>query len=69
MPLVEISVGSGRDRDRLRTLISSVHRAVTSSLEVPDESVRVIVREVPPELWAAGDVTLAERDRHQGDAQ
>jgi len=62
MPLVEISVASGRDEKDLRCLISRVHHAVTSSLGVPDGNVRVIVREVPRHLWAAGDRTLAERD-------
>lgn len=62
MPLIDISIGAGRSRSQLRSLIASVHSVVTSSLEVPDQNVRVIVREVPRDLWAAGDETLAERD-------
>ena len=27
----------------------------------PRESIRVVLREVPPTHWAAGDVTIAER--------
>jgi 4-oxalocrotonate tautomerase len=62
MPLIDISIGAGRSRSQLRSLISSVHAAVASSLEVPDQNVRIIVREVPRDLWSAGDETLAERD-------
>ncbi|WP_165491919.1 tautomerase family protein [Egibacter rhizosphaerae] len=54
MPLVEISVSEGRDEQQLRQLTRTTHEAVTSSLGVRDESVRVIVREVPPTLWSAG---------------
>lgn len=62
MPLVEVSVGAGRSRAQLRTLIASVHEAVKAALDVPDQNVRVIIREVPRDLWSAGNETLAERD-------
>jgi 4-oxalocrotonate tautomerase len=61
MPLIDISLAAGRDAQQVRTLISEVHRAVRDSLGVPDERIRVLVREVPPTHWAAGDVTLQER--------
>lgn len=61
MPLVEVSVAVGRPPEALRALIHKVTEAVSTSLGTPAENVRVIVREVPSELWAAGDVTLAER--------
>ncbi|MEU3526761.1 4-oxalocrotonate tautomerase family protein [Streptomyces sp. NPDC038707] len=61
MPLIDISLAAGRDAQQVRALISEVHRAVRDSLGVPDERIRVLVREVPPTHWAAGDVTLQER--------
>ncbi|HLL37311.1 MAG TPA: tautomerase family protein [Streptomyces sp.] len=61
MPLIEVTVAEGRSAERLRALMAALHRAVRESLEVRDEQIRVLVREVPAHLWSAGGVTLAER--------
>jgi len=61
MPLVEVTLVTGRPPERLRTLIHEVHEAVVHALEADPASVRVVLREVPPEHWAAGDQTIAER--------
>ncbi|MBI2243528.1 MAG: tautomerase family protein [Nocardioides sp.] len=61
MPLVEVTVVEGRSPAQLRALMSALTSAVVSTIEAPLESVRVVVREVPPTHWAAGDVTIAER--------
>ncbi|AUG76141.1 hypothetical protein CFP65_1238 [Kitasatospora sp. MMS16-BH015] len=62
MPLVEITLVEGRPPHLLRGLIHELHIAVVRALAAPAEAVRVVVREVPPSLWAAGDVTIAERE-------
>jgi len=61
MPLVEITLAQGRTPEQLRALLHEVHAAVVRAVSAPDESVRVVIREVPPTHWSAGDVTLAER--------
>lgn len=61
MPLIEVTMSQGRTPLQIRALISAVTHAAVGALEVPLESVRVVVREVPGTHWAAGDVTLAER--------
>jgi 4-oxalocrotonate tautomerase len=61
MPLVEITLAQGRSPQVLRGLLHEVHAAVVRAVQVPDESVRVVIREVPPTHWSAGDVTIAER--------
>lgn len=61
MPLVEVTLVQGRPAESIRALISNVTEAVVASVGSPKESVRVIVREIPPTHWAAGDVTIAER--------
>jgi 4-oxalocrotonate tautomerase len=66
MPLVEITLTEGRRPEDLRRLLHQVHEAVRDSLDANPQSIRVIVREVPRSLWAAGDVTLAERDAQEG---
>lgn len=61
MPLVEITLTQGRSPEQLRTLISTVTHAVVDSIDAPLANVRVVVREVPTTHWAAGDVTIDER--------
>lgn len=60
MPLVEVTLVEGRSPERLRALISGVTKAVEETIGAPRESVRVVLREVPPSHWAAGDVTISE---------
>ncbi|WP_326567091.1 2-hydroxymuconate tautomerase [Amycolatopsis rhabdoformis] len=66
MPLVQVTLSAGRTPDQVRALISALTTAVTTSIGAPKEAVRVIVSEVPPTHWAAGDVTLAERTPTDG---
>ena len=61
MPFVEVNLAAGRSPEQLRSLIHEVTHAVERALEAPLGSIRVVVREIPPALWAAGDVTLEEK--------
>lgn len=63
MPLIECTVTPAPHRtpEMLRELISALTTAVVDTGVAPKESVRVILRQVPAEHFAAGDVTLAER--------
>ena len=63
MPLVEITLVSGRSPEELRAMISAVTRAVSETVAAPVAAIRVIIREVPTTHFAAGDVTIAERKR------
>jgi 4-oxalocrotonate tautomerase len=61
MPFVEITVASGRTPEQLRAVLREVHDAVHRALDAPEPSIRVVLREVPPEHWSSGGETLAER--------
>jgi len=61
MPLIEVTLAEGRSPEKLRALITRLTEAVVETEVAPKGSVRVILREVPPTHWAAGDETLAER--------
>lgn len=66
MPLIEVTLSQGRSPEKLRALISKLTEAVVDTEVAKKEAVRVILREVPPTHWAAGDETLAERaDKQQ----
>ena len=61
MPIVEVTLVRGRPPEELRAMISAVTTAVSESIAAPVASIRVIIREVPTTHFAAGDVTIAER--------
>ena len=65
MPIIEITLAEGRDEADLRRLMQDVHNAVHRSIGAPEASIRVLVRQIPPELWLAGGETLAERGHRQ----
>ncbi|MFJ8026180.1 4-oxalocrotonate tautomerase family protein [Streptomyces sp. NPDC096311] len=68
MPLIEVTLVNGRTPEELRSLIHEVTGAVVKALGVPQQSVRVAVRELPKTHWAAGDVTIAEREAAAAEA-
>jgi 4-oxalocrotonate tautomerase len=61
VPLVEVSLVEGRTPEQIRSLIHELHEAVVRALAVPPANVRILVRELPATHWAAGDITIAER--------
>jgi 4-oxalocrotonate tautomerase len=61
MPFIEVTLVEGRSPEQLRALIGALTRAAVDAIDALQESVRVVVREVPATHWAAGDVTIAER--------
>ncbi|CCH74207.1 2-hydroxymuconate tautomerase [Nostocoides australiense] len=61
MPFIDVTLAEGRSPEQLRTLITKLTDAAVEAVGAPRESIRVVLREVPPTHWAAGDVTIAER--------
>ena len=61
MPIIEVTLVEGREPSQLRDLVTRLTDAAVEAVDAPRESVRVILREVPPTHFAAGDVTIAER--------
>ena len=61
MPLIEVTLAEGRTPQQLRSLITGLTQAAMEAVDAPKDSIRVVVREVPKTHFAAGDVTIAER--------
>ena len=62
MPLIEVIISAGRTLQQLRDLVHGLHEAVVATVGARPKHVTVIVREVPRDRWAVGDVTLSEAD-------
>lgn len=56
MPLLHAHIVRGRSAEQRRRLIAEVTDAVVRALDVPRETVRVLVHEVEPDSWGVGGV-------------
>ncbi|ATQ31349.1 4-oxalocrotonate tautomerase [Rhodococcus ruber Chol-4] len=62
MPLIDVTIAEGRSPDELRRLIHELTQAAHRALDAPLPNIRVVLRETPKTHFAAGDVTIAERE-------
>ena len=56
MPIIDVSMLEGRTDEQKRALIAELTDVTERVLGVPRESIRVLLREVPPENWGVGGV-------------
>lgn len=61
MPVIDVTMVEGRTTDQKDAFIAALTDAAVSALSAPRESVRVILREIPPTHFAAAGVTIAQR--------
>lgn len=61
MPMIDVTLSEGRSPEQLRRFIHELTQAAHRALDAPLPSIRVVLRETPRTHFAAGDVTLAER--------
>lgn len=66
MPFIEVTLAQGRTPEQLRALIHELTAATERAIAAPTASIRVVLREVPPTHFAAGDETVAERQAKTG---
>jgi 4-oxalocrotonate tautomerase len=60
MPIVTINILEGRDTEKKKELIKNVSASVIETLEVPPESVRVIINEMPVEHYGIAGLPVME---------
>jgi len=62
MPLIQITVHSGRTPEQLRAIQLELHEAVKRAWPATeDAAIRVLLYEIPIERWFAGGISLAEK--------
>jgi 4-oxalocrotonate tautomerase len=58
MPIIEVSLLAGRSAEVKSALVRDLTDVTERTLGVKRESIRVLLREVPPEHWAVGGRTM-----------
>jgi len=60
MPILDVTLLAGRTPEKKNALIRELTDAAVRALDVPPQSVRVLLREIDHEHFAVGGVTKAE---------
>jgi 4-oxalocrotonate tautomerase len=63
MPIANLQILQGREPQLKEALIRAVTAAIVDVLKVKQESVRVILQEIPAEHWGIGGVSAKELGR------
>lgn len=61
MPVIEVTLVEGRTTEQKDALIRALTSAAQESIGAPPQTVRVILREIPPSHFAVGGETFAQR--------
>jgi 4-oxalocrotonate tautomerase len=59
MPLIQVTMVEGRSTEQKHALIRSLSQAMSETLEVPLERIRVAIYEISPDEWGIGGEPFA----------
>ena len=60
MPIIKIDMLEGRNQEEKKELIEKVTDTISQTLEVPNESIRIIINEVPFENYGVAGMPVQE---------
>lgn len=61
MPIVQIEILEGRTLDQKRELSKKVTEAIVETISVPQDSVRIIIREMKKDNFSEGGILRCDR--------
>ncbi len=62
MPIVNVNIMEGRPKEKIERVIADITETITNTLEVPKETVRVIVTEIPKSHWGIAGESVEKRN-------
>ncbi|WP_232726059.1 2-hydroxymuconate tautomerase [Bacillus sp. FJAT-42315] len=66
MPFIQVNILQGRPPEKKERLIEEVTWKVSEILECPQETIRVMINEMPPEHWGiAGESVKKRREKEE----
>jgi 4-oxalocrotonate tautomerase len=63
MPFAQINILEGRTEEQKRAVIEKVTQALMEALDAPQQTVRVMINEVPKTNWGIGGVSAKDLGR------
>ncbi|GAB1794833.1 4-oxalocrotonate tautomerase [Priestia megaterium] len=65
MPIVQVHLLEGREEKDIKNMLVEVTEAISNSLHVEKERVRIIVNEIPSSHWGIAGVSRKEIDMNR----
>jgi len=65
MPIVTINILEGRDKEKKKQLIRNVTQTIVDTLQVPADSVRVILQDMPVDNYGIAGLPVMEYRANQ----
>ncbi|MGO0059918.1 4-oxalocrotonate tautomerase family protein [Brevibacillus fluminis] len=65
MPFIQINLLEGRSAEKKETLIYEITQTTAHVLEVPIETIRVMINEMPPEHWGIAGESVKKRQSNK----
>lgn len=62
MPIININIMEGRPKEKIERVIADITETIITTLEVPKETVRVIVTEIPKSHWGIAGESVEKRN-------
>jgi 4-oxalocrotonate tautomerase len=62
MPIVNVNMMEGRPKEKVERVIAEITETITETLDVPKETVRVIVTEIPKSHWGIAGESVEKRN-------
>jgi 4-oxalocrotonate tautomerase len=60
VPILQLEMHPGRTPEQKRAFVREATKAASETLNCPPESVEIVIREVPRELWGRGGKLVSE---------
>ncbi|AWE06185.1 4-oxalocrotonate tautomerase [Lysinibacillus sp. 2017] len=66
MPIVQIQLLEGRSAEQKRRIIYEMTETLAQVADVPKESIRIIIQEIPLDHWGIAGETMTEFRKNKG---
>ena len=66
MPIVQIQLLEGRSSEQKRRIIYEMTETLAQVADVPKESIRIIIQEIPLDHWGIAGETMTEFRKNKG---
>ncbi|MDG2174621.1 MAG: tautomerase family protein [Gammaproteobacteria bacterium] len=61
MPIINISMVEGRSAEQKEAMGQAITRVVQETIGAPLDTIKIVINEIPPELWFSNGVSIQSR--------
>jgi 4-oxalocrotonate tautomerase len=65
MPIINISMVEGRSAEQKEAMGQAITRVVQETIGAPLDTIKIVINEIPPELWFSNGVSIESRRKSE----